>query len=619
MMNKNNELNTQSITPLPDANFTPTLGNYKTLQPFRYWCQKVLPLVYDDSLSYYELLCKVVDYLNKTMEDVETLHGDVTNLHNAYTMLQNYVNTYFSSLDVQQEINNKLDTMANNGELSNLISPLLPQIITQWLSENITTTSPIIDKSLTISDAGADSKITGSNFDITNDLIKTFSNYFFENINEFDKALLSKQGFYNLEGKFISDTSESDKWLSSEILQINFGYIYINTIAVSPASIITFYTDDEKMISSYTPIPGSSTYNRANYIADIPENARKYSVTIASSYPYKILLCDNVKEISKMNINSVKENVPCKFNKIGWVNSETSVNSDAINWTHTDGIKVNEGEIYEITYKIFDIAYLVYVVQSSDKNGNPIQGLTIRDDSGSGKLANRIFKIPSGVNYITISQENSNKDFFTLNKLKIENTINGLAFGDSITRGYKNNDISYVNLILGRKLENYYNYAISGSHPESMSTTQLNNFKNDNIDKEKISFITLASGTNDYNAGSLVGSLDDCINRYESTIITFINEFPTTPIICILPMQRNGDNVVGVGQNTAGYTLKEYNDRLRKLCEKYSIECVDLYSELSINVNNISNYTYDGIHPNTKGQNLIADLVYQSIKKHVNL
>lgn len=105
----------KSITPLPPADFTPELGNYKTLQPFRYWCQKVLPLVYDNSLTYYELLCKVVDYLNKTMEDVETLCGDVTNLHIAYEQLQNYVNMYFSSLDVQQEINNKLDEMVKDG------------------------------------------------------------------------------------------------------------------------------------------------------------------------------------------------------------------------------------------------------------------------------------------------------------------------------------------------------------------------------------------------------------------------------------------------------------------------------------------------------------------------
>lgn len=35
---------------------------------FRFWCQKVLPAVYDDSLSYYELLCKVIDKLNELIE-----------------------------------------------------------------------------------------------------------------------------------------------------------------------------------------------------------------------------------------------------------------------------------------------------------------------------------------------------------------------------------------------------------------------------------------------------------------------------------------------------------------------------------------------------------------------
>lgn len=39
----------------------------------RFWCQKVLPLVYDDSLSYYELLNKVVGHLNKHTEDINAL------------------------------------------------------------------------------------------------------------------------------------------------------------------------------------------------------------------------------------------------------------------------------------------------------------------------------------------------------------------------------------------------------------------------------------------------------------------------------------------------------------------------------------------------------------------
>ena len=35
---------------------------------FRGWCQKVLPLVYDDSLSYYELLCKMIKYIKDAID-----------------------------------------------------------------------------------------------------------------------------------------------------------------------------------------------------------------------------------------------------------------------------------------------------------------------------------------------------------------------------------------------------------------------------------------------------------------------------------------------------------------------------------------------------------------------
>ena len=157
-------MSTRGIVKKDPADFTPTLGNYTDLQPFRFWCQKVLPLVYDDSLSYYELLCKVVDCLNKAMEDVGVLEGDVTGLHESYKKLQDYVNDYFSTLDIQEEINNKLDTMASSGELTGLIAPLLPNLIAEWLSKNITPTTPVIDKTLTISGAGADAKIVGDKF-----------------------------------------------------------------------------------------------------------------------------------------------------------------------------------------------------------------------------------------------------------------------------------------------------------------------------------------------------------------------------------------------------------------------------------------------------------------------
>lgn len=39
----------------------------ETIATLKFWCQKVLPLVYDDSLSYYEVLCKVREKLNEVI------------------------------------------------------------------------------------------------------------------------------------------------------------------------------------------------------------------------------------------------------------------------------------------------------------------------------------------------------------------------------------------------------------------------------------------------------------------------------------------------------------------------------------------------------------------------
>lgn len=149
------------------ADFTPTLGVYNTVRPFRFWCQKVLPLVYDDSLSYYEMLCKVRDYLNKLIEDVSTAEDNIQDLAEAYAQLEEYVNTYFDSLDVSEEIDAKLDAMATDGTLTNLIEPIASNIVSEWLEEHVTPTTPAVDTSLTISGAAADAKTVGDYFEGT--------------------------------------------------------------------------------------------------------------------------------------------------------------------------------------------------------------------------------------------------------------------------------------------------------------------------------------------------------------------------------------------------------------------------------------------------------------------
>lgn len=107
------------------ANFTPEWKQTTKQGAFRYWVQMVLPSIYDDSLSYMELLNRIVKILNEALENISNIDDNTQALLNVFNELQSYVNTYFESLDVDELINDKLDKMAEDGTLSNLIEPFL--------------------------------------------------------------------------------------------------------------------------------------------------------------------------------------------------------------------------------------------------------------------------------------------------------------------------------------------------------------------------------------------------------------------------------------------------------------------------------------------------------------
>lgn len=64
---------------------------------FRYWCYKVLPLVYDDSLSYYEVLCKIVDYINNMIEEDKSYVEDIEELKAEMEEVQTWIDNFDTS------------------------------------------------------------------------------------------------------------------------------------------------------------------------------------------------------------------------------------------------------------------------------------------------------------------------------------------------------------------------------------------------------------------------------------------------------------------------------------------------------------------------------------------
>lgn len=72
---------------------------YNELKSFKFWCQKVLPLVYDGSLSYYEVLCKLTDYVNKLIENDDYLKNIIDEYGLSIEEIQKDVNTLKEELE----------------------------------------------------------------------------------------------------------------------------------------------------------------------------------------------------------------------------------------------------------------------------------------------------------------------------------------------------------------------------------------------------------------------------------------------------------------------------------------------------------------------------------------
>lgn len=75
-----------------------------------------------DALTDYSLVSKIVEYLNNVIQSQNDVVDNVEELNAAFTTLHDYVEHYFDNLDVQQEINNKLEAMVIDGTMYNIIN-----------------------------------------------------------------------------------------------------------------------------------------------------------------------------------------------------------------------------------------------------------------------------------------------------------------------------------------------------------------------------------------------------------------------------------------------------------------------------------------------------------------
>lgn len=103
-------------------------NTFNTIPHFKFWCQKVLPLVYDDSLSYMELLCKVVYYLNNIIDDVNKIPEYIKEMLNS-EHLEEYIDEIFSEIRIQiaRADEGTSETATHDRSVGDLV----------WLGENL--------------------------------------------------------------------------------------------------------------------------------------------------------------------------------------------------------------------------------------------------------------------------------------------------------------------------------------------------------------------------------------------------------------------------------------------------------------------------------------------------
>lgn len=102
---------------MSDLNVNNDYTKMNNLTPFKLCVLQNFPFIEADfdAVTNYQLLCKVVEYLNNIIDNNNKQNTNIAHLEQNFITLYNYVKNYFKNLDVQEEINNKIDELITSG------------------------------------------------------------------------------------------------------------------------------------------------------------------------------------------------------------------------------------------------------------------------------------------------------------------------------------------------------------------------------------------------------------------------------------------------------------------------------------------------------------------------
>lgn len=210
------------------------------------------------------------------------------------------------------------------------------------------------------------------------------------------------------------------------------------------------------------------------------------------------------------------------------------------------------------------------------------------------------------------------------------------VLGDSITEGANATafDRAYHQIL--KKLGEFSQvnaYGIGGTRI-AKQTALLNGEKAENsfisrveTMQKEADIVLVFGGTNDYGHGDApfgkIGDETDATfcGACKTLFSKLRGAYPTACIIVILPLRRfNEDNPYGEngGKKIPVATLDEYSSALKAIAETFSLPVCNLREDELLNPNDEclnKKYFGDGLHPNDAGHQILAERLFEFIKK----
>ena len=119
---------------MTDINVNNDYKDMVHLTPFKACVLQNFPFIEADfdAVTNYQLLCKVVEYLNKLIDNSNKQNDNITQLEQNFITLYNYVKYYFDNLDITDEIDKKIDELITSGELASFFKSIIGYVMPEW-------------------------------------------------------------------------------------------------------------------------------------------------------------------------------------------------------------------------------------------------------------------------------------------------------------------------------------------------------------------------------------------------------------------------------------------------------------------------------------------------------